>query len=56
MLRILSDQGATLIENIEQGRVQRPTEFSSYTDWWWAVVIANSEVYVRHINLVNSPQ
>ena len=55
MLRILSDQGATLVENIEQGRVQRPTEHNSIADWWWAVVIANSEVYVRHINLVNAP-
>lgn len=55
MVRILSDQGATLVSNIENGLVQRPPEFTTHDAWWWSVVEANSQVYVRHVSLMNQP-
>lgn len=50
-LRVVSDQGATLIESIEGGRVVRPAQFASDTEWWWSVVEANSVIVTRRIEL-----
>lgn len=56
MVRVLSDKGATLISNIENRLLtQRPPEHASDAAWWWAVVEANSQVYVRRVNLINRP-
>jgi hypothetical protein len=51
MLRILTERGATLLAEMESGtgRVTRPGNFASDADWWWAVVEANSRVYVRRV-------
>lgn len=51
MLRILSEEGATLIDNIERGRVTRPPHYANDADWWWAVAEANSRVYTRRIEI-----
>lgn len=49
MLRILSEEGATLVENIETGRTTRPAQYANDAEWWWAVADANSRVYVRRV-------
>ncbi len=53
MLRILTDEGARLIDTMEQGNgaITRPGEFSDDAAWWWAVVEANSRVYVRKLEI-----
>lgn len=53
MLRILTDEGARLIDTMEQGSgaITRPNEFASDEAWWWAVVEANSRVYTRRIEV-----
>ena len=57
MVRILTDQGAMLIANIE--RVQTPALTvpakynSNVQEWWWGIAQENSRVYTRRI-LVNA--
>lgn len=53
MLRILTDEGARLIDAMEQGNgaIARPVEFATDAEWWWAVVEANSRVYTRRIEI-----
>jgi len=51
MLRVLSEDGARQVAAIEQGRVPRPAGFADDAQWWWAVVEANSTVFVRRIEL-----
>lgn len=50
-LRILSEEGATLIENIERGRVTRPPHYANDAEWWWAVAEAHSRIYTRRIEI-----
>ena len=52
MLRVLTDDGAKLIDAIESGDgvVVRPSG-STDAEWWWSVAEANSRVYVRRIQL-----
>jgi len=49
MLRILTEEGATLLEAIETGRVPRPPAYGTDAEWWWGVVGANSRVFTRRI-------
>jgi len=51
MLRILSEEGATLLEAIESGRVPRPPSYATDAGWWWGVVDANSKVFTRRIEI-----
>ena len=51
MIRILSEEGATLVEAMELGRVERPPQHASDADWWWAVVEVNSTVFIRRIEI-----
>lgn len=51
MLRILTEEGATLLEAIEAGRVPRPPLYGTDAAWWWAVVEANSKVFIRRIEI-----
>lgn len=53
MVRILTEQGATLLAEMESGsgRVTRPPAFPSDAEWWWAVVEANSRVYTRRMEV-----
>lgn len=50
-VRILNSQGVTLLDAIESGRVGRPPEHVSDAAWWWAVVEANSTVFIRRIEI-----
>lgn len=51
MVRVLSEEGAGLIEALETGRTLRPAEYIDDTAWWWGVVEANSAVYIRRIEI-----
>ena len=51
MVRILSEEGATMVEAIETGRVPRPSTSSSDADWWWSVVEAHSAVFLRRVEI-----
>lgn len=51
MVRILSEEGATILETMEGGRVTRPPEFASDAAWWWSVVNTHSAVFARRIEL-----
>jgi len=51
MVRILSEEGASLIEAIEAGRVNRPSTYNTDAEWWWGVVEANSAVFVRRVEI-----
>lgn len=56
MVRILSEEGATLVEAMESGRVARPAEYATDAAWWWAVVEANSAVFTRRIEIKGAAQ
>lgn len=49
MVRIISEEGASQLENIENGRISRPAQYATNAEWWWAVVEANSKVFVDRI-------
>lgn len=51
MLRILTEEGATLLEAMETGRVPRPPSHGTDAGWWWSVVEANSRVFTRRIEI-----
>jgi prepilin-type N-terminal cleavage/methylation domain-containing protein len=50
MVRILTEEGATLVEAIERGRVVLPAGRTP-GDWWWEQAEAHSRVFVRRIEL-----
>lgn len=49
MLRVLTDSGATQLEQMEAGLVQRPVIYTTDADWWWAVVEAQSRVFSARV-------
>jgi type II secretory pathway pseudopilin PulG len=51
MVRILSDEGAALLAEVENsgGHITRPANFASDAEWWWGIVETYSKVYVRRI-------
>ncbi|HEY8995918.1 MAG TPA: prepilin-type N-terminal cleavage/methylation domain-containing protein [Lacunisphaera sp.] len=51
MVRILSDEGATLIEAMEGGHVVRPAAYATDAEWWWSVVELHSAVFIRRIEI-----
>ena len=53
MVRILTEQGAGLLAEIESGagRITRPANYASDAEWWWGVVDANSQVYTRRVEV-----
>jgi prepilin-type N-terminal cleavage/methylation domain-containing protein len=51
LVRVLSEEGAALVEAMERGRVERPPQHASDAAWWWAVVEANSTVFIRRIEI-----
>ncbi|MBI2812858.1 MAG: prepilin-type N-terminal cleavage/methylation domain-containing protein [Opitutae bacterium] len=52
MLRILTEEGASLLDAIEGNRLaNRPPAYATDAEWWWAVVEANSRVFVRRIEI-----
>ncbi len=55
MIRILSEEGAALVEALESNRISgRPAHYADNAAWWWAEVEANSTVHVRRIELKGS--
>jgi hypothetical protein len=54
MLRILTGRGADQLFAIESGRVAMPPIYGTYDEWWWAIVEANSTVFVRRVQLRSS--
>jgi type II secretory pathway pseudopilin PulG len=50
-VRILSEEGATLVEAMESGRVTRPAGFATDADWWWSVVETHSAVFIRRVEI-----
>ena len=51
LVRILSEEGATLVEAMENGRVTRPANFATDAEWWWSVVEAHSAVFIRRVEI-----
>lgn len=51
MVRIMTEEGAAQLENMENGRINRPAQYATDAEWWWAVVEANSKVFVDRIVL-----
>lgn len=51
LVRILSEEGASLVEAMESGRVKRPAEYASDAAWWWGVVEAHSAVFTRRMEI-----
>ncbi|HEY4246505.1 MAG TPA: type II secretion system protein [Lacunisphaera sp.] len=53
MVRILSEQGAVLLDELENGggHVIRPPNYASDAEWWWGIVETHSTVYARRIEL-----
>lgn len=53
MVRLLSDNGAALLAEIENGagHLGRPAAHATDADWWWAVVEANSQVFIRRVEM-----
>ena len=52
MIRILTENGATLLAAIEANRIpDRPPQYGTDAEWWWGVVEANSRVYTRRIEI-----
>jgi hypothetical protein len=55
MVRVLTDKGATTIAAMESGRIATPPEFQGdFAAWWWSVAEANSDVFVRRVQLFTS--
>lgn len=50
MVRVLTQEGARLINAIENGRTPRPTGLTD-DEWWWSVALAHSDVFSRRIEL-----
>jgi len=50
MVRVLSEEGAALIQSIEEGRVELPPG-QTPGEWWWAVVEAHSHVFTRRVEV-----
>jgi hypothetical protein len=53
MIRILTEHGATLLAEIENGsgHLTRPAAYASDAEWWWGMVEAESRVYARRIEV-----
>ncbi len=58
MVRVLTDEGAALIQGMEQNTTiaaNRPAQYGSAAEWWWAVADAHSQVFTRRIALPARP-
>ncbi len=51
MVRILTEEGAALIQAMEEGRVTQPAGVTA-GQWWWQVVESHSHVFTRHVELL----
>lgn len=52
MVRVLSEEGAAMIEAIETNRVSlRPPQYPTDADWWWGTVEGHSRVFTQRIEV-----
>lgn len=51
LVRIVSEEGAVLLENIEAGKIDRPSMFADDGAWWWHVATENSQVFMRRLRV-----
>lgn len=51
MLRVMTESGAARLEQMELGRIDRPRQYASDGDWWWAIVEAESRVVTARVIL-----
>jgi heme/copper-type cytochrome/quinol oxidase subunit 2 len=55
MIRVLTDEGAAQIANLEKNQTPAltvPTKYDGNAQqWWWGVAVENSRVYSRRIVL-----
>lgn len=52
MMRVLTEEGATSLANLENGRLAaRPARYSTNDEWWWGIAREHSQVFVRRIVL-----
>jgi len=49
-IRILTQEGAGLIANLEAGLMPAPTGVP-FSDYWWRIAEAHSRVFVRHVGI-----
>ena len=58
LIRVLTDEGAQLIANMEKAPpvpATRPPQYATNAAWWWAVADAYSQVFTRRIVLHAKP-
>lgn len=53
MVRVLTNEGANRLEQLEQSRgtIRRPASVGSDAEWWWSVVLEHSRVHGRRIEI-----
>ncbi|HWA86228.1 MAG TPA: prepilin-type N-terminal cleavage/methylation domain-containing protein [Opitutus sp.] len=49
-VRILTDEGASMISAIERGIMPAPAEVNS-DDWWWRIASAHSNTFIRRVEI-----
>jgi hypothetical protein len=54
-LRILDDEGAQMIEAIENGLIKPPNGLTP-NEFWWQTAEDHSQIYTRRIELFATPQ
>jgi len=54
MVRILTTEGASIINALEEGTVPVPSGIDE-SEYWWQVAEKNSEVYQRRVKIMSSP-
>lgn len=57
MIRVLTEQGARLVDQLENQRssLSRPGDVATDAEWWWSVAESNSRVYARRV-VLRSPR
>lgn len=55
-VRVLTDQGAELIEALETGKAGvRPADYATDADWWWGIAERHSQVFTRRVQIRGNP-
>ena len=53
LVRILTEEGARVVEAFENGRVARAAEFDDDGAYWWFLAAKHSHVYVTSIQVLS---
>lgn len=54
MIRVLTEEGAELIEAIERGAVPAPSGAGAFEQFWWERALAHSRVYTRRVEIAGN--